>query len=69
MPVVLGRGKKLFADGSAPHAYELLGSRVSSTGVVIGHYRRAGAVETVDGAEGEPSRAEVARQARMAREG
>jgi hypothetical protein len=32
VPVVLGGGKKLFADGSAPHAYKLAKSRVSSTG-------------------------------------
>ena len=30
VPVVLGGGKKRFADGSAPHAYKLTGSRVSS---------------------------------------
>ena len=30
VPVVLGSGKKLFADGSAPHTYKLTGSRVSS---------------------------------------
>jgi hypothetical protein len=29
--VVLGGGKKLFADGSAPHSYKLTRSRVSST--------------------------------------
>ena len=42
VPVVLGGGKKLFADGSAPHAYKLTRSRVSSTGVMIGHYDRGG---------------------------
>jgi len=40
VPVVLGGGKKLFADGSAPHSFKLTGSRVSSTGVLIGHYER-----------------------------
>src|ERR1700741_1081586 len=29
VPVVLGRGKKLFADGSAPHSLKLTRSRVS----------------------------------------
>jgi dihydrofolate reductase len=46
VPVVLGGGKKLFADGSAPHAYKLTRSRVSSTGVIIGHYERDGEVKT-----------------------
>jgi dihydrofolate reductase len=31
VPIVLGSGKKLFADGSAPHVYKLTRSRVSST--------------------------------------
>ena len=30
-PVVLGGGKKLFADGSVPHSFKLTSSRVSST--------------------------------------
>src|SRR5688500_5994947 len=38
VPAVLGGGKKLFADGSAPHSYTLTRSRVSSTGLVIAHY-------------------------------
>jgi len=32
VPVVLGGGKELFADGSAPNSYKLNRSRVSSTG-------------------------------------
>jgi len=32
VPVVLGGGKRLFADGSAAHSFELTGSRVSATG-------------------------------------
>jgi dihydrofolate reductase len=69
VPVVLGRGKKLFADGSAPRGYELKRSRVSSTGVVIAHYERSGAVEIGEPALAEPSRAETARRERMKREG
>ena len=42
IPVVLGGGKKLFADGAVPHAYKLTRSRVSSTGLMIGHYERDG---------------------------
>ena len=44
VPVVLGGGKKLFADGSAPHGYKLTGSRVSGSGMVIAHYERDGDV-------------------------
>jgi len=68
-PVVLGSGKKLFADGSAPHSYQLTRSRVSSNGLVIAHYERGGEVKTADAALAEPSQAEVARQERLKREG
>jgi len=69
VPVVLGGGKKLFADGSAPHGFRLTGSRVSSTGILIGHYERAGEVKTADTALDSPSDAERKRRARMKREG
>src|SRR5262245_45467674 len=42
VPVVLGSGKKLFADGSAPHSYILTRTQISTTGLVIAHYERAG---------------------------
>ena len=69
VPVVLGSGKKLFADGSAPHAFKLTGSRVSSTGVMIAHYERDGEIKIGDTALDSASDAERARQARMKREG
>jgi dihydrofolate reductase len=68
VPVVLGGGKKLFADGSAPHAFKLTRSRVSSTGVLIGHYQRDGEVEIGDAAPDSPSKREIARRERMKRE-
>jgi len=69
VPVVLGGGKKLFADGSAPHSYKLTRSRVSSKDLVIAHYERAGGIEIGDTAMAETSSAEAARQERMKREG
>ena len=68
-PVVLGGGKKLFADGSAPRACKLTRSRVSSTGVMIGHYERDGEIKIGDTALNSPSKAEAGRQERMKREG
>ena len=68
-PVLLGGGKKLFADGSAAHSYKLIGSRVSSSGIVIAHYQRAGDLAIGDTALENPSEAETARQDRMKREG
>ncbi len=68
-PIVLGGGKKLFADGSAPHQLKLTGSRVSSTGVMIAHYERAGEIKITDAALDAPSEREIARRKRMKREG
>ena len=68
VPVVLGGGKKLFADGSAPHSFKLTGTRTSSTGILIGHYERAGEIPIGDPAFDSPSAREVARQERMKRE-
>jgi dihydrofolate reductase len=69
IPVVLGRGKKLFADGSAPHSFKLARSRVSPNGLIVAQYERAGAVKTADAALDSPSEREIARQERMKREG
>ena len=68
VPVVLGSGKKLFADGSAPHTFALTRSRVSSNGIMIAHYDRAGDIRIGDTALDHPSAAEQARQERMKRE-
>ncbi|MDY7232179.1 dihydrofolate reductase family protein [Hyalangium rubrum] len=69
VPVVLGGGKKLFADGSAPHSYKLTRSRISSNGLVIAHYERGGEIKIGDTALDKPSKAEEARRERMKREG
>jgi dihydrofolate reductase len=45
-PVVLGSGKRLFADGTIPAGLKLVDSTVSTTGVVIGTYEPAGEVVT-----------------------
>ena len=68
IPVVLGGGKKLFADGSAPHSFKLTGSRVSSGGLLIGHYERDGEIRLNDTAVDSPSKREIARRERMKRE-
>ncbi|WP_274864197.1 dihydrofolate reductase family protein [Serratia marcescens] len=45
-PVLLGGGKRLFDDNAAPAAFTLAHSVVSPGGVIVAHYRRAGAVKT-----------------------
>jgi len=69
VPVVLGGGKKLFADGSAPHSFKLTRSRVSPKGLIVGHYEREGGIKIGDTALDSPSEREIARQARLKREG
>ncbi|TJZ59079.1 dihydrofolate reductase [Streptomyces piniterrae] len=41
-PVVLGSGKRLFAEGAAPAAFRLTGAQPTSTGVVYCTYERTG---------------------------
>ena len=69
VPVVLGGGKKLFADGSAPHSFKLTRSRVSPNGLIVGHYEREGEIKIGDATLDAPSEREIARRKRMKREG
>jgi dihydrofolate reductase len=45
-PLVIGQGKRLFAEGTIPSALSLVDSKVSTTGVVIGTYEPAGEIVT-----------------------
>ncbi|HEX4941533.1 MAG TPA: dihydrofolate reductase family protein [Actinomycetota bacterium] len=45
-PLLLGAGKRLFADGTIPAALRLVDSKVSTTGVFMGTYEPAGEVVT-----------------------
>ena len=45
-PVVIGSGKRLFADGAIPAGLRLVDGRVSGSGVFMGMYEPAGEVET-----------------------
>lgn len=69
IPVVLGGGKKLFVDGSVPHAYRLIRSRVAENGLIVAHYEKAGEVLLGGVAQEPPSAREIARRERMQREG
>src|SRR6267143_2226571 len=68
VPIVLGRGKKLFADGSAPHSFRLTRSRVSPNGLIVGHYAREGEIKIASAMLDSPSEREIARQKRMKRD-
>ena len=45
-PVVIGSGKRLFAEGTIPGGLSLVASKVSSTGVVMATYEPAGEIVT-----------------------
>jgi dihydrofolate reductase len=55
-PIVLGNGKKLFGDGAKPAAFTLVENKVTTKGVTIARYQRAGAVLTGDFAMDPPTR-------------
>ena len=64
-PVILGGGKRLFGDGALPGNLKLVGSTLSTTGVIIATYERAGAVPCGSFALEEPSPEEVQRRLRL----
>lgn len=43
-PVVIGSGKRLFAEGTIPAGLKLVDNKVSSTGAVISTYEPAGGI-------------------------
>ena len=45
-PLVIGSGKRLFADGTIPAGLKLVDSTISTSGVVIGTYEPAGEIIT-----------------------
>jgi len=45
-PIVLGKGKRLFAENSAPAAFTMTDSLVTANGVIFAYYKRAGEVKT-----------------------
>jgi dihydrofolate reductase len=45
-PLTLGKGKNLFAGSTIPAAFELTESIVTTKGVIIAYYKRAGKVKT-----------------------
>ena len=45
-PVVVGSGKKLFSNGNLAGGFELIESKTSPLGVIVGNYKRTGEVKT-----------------------
>jgi dihydrofolate reductase len=65
-PVVLGKGKRLFGDGTIPAGLELVDSKVTKTGVTVSTYRRGGEVTPGSMDFEEPTEAELERRRKLA---
>ena len=44
-PVLLGKGKRLFAEGTPPRAFTLESTQALPSGIIINHYKAAGALQ------------------------
>jgi dihydrofolate reductase len=64
-PLVLGKGKRLFGDGTTPAAFRLTKSRTSPNGALIATYEHAGDVKTASFAMETPTAAELERRKRL----
>ncbi len=45
-PIILGKGRKLFTEGTIPTGWKLIDSKVSPQGVIIANYKREGEIKT-----------------------
>lgn len=68
MPVILGRGKRLFPEDAAPAGLRLVDHRIASTGAVVTVYEQDGEVRTGSFASEDPSAAELARRGKVQHE-
>jgi dihydrofolate reductase len=68
-PLTIGGGKRLFGEGTIPAGLKLLDCKISTTGVIIATYVRAGKVKPGSVALEKPTVAELARRKKMKVEG
>ena len=45
-PVLLGTGKRVFAEGTPPRSFELLSTKAMPSGSILSHYKVAGPLKT-----------------------
>jgi dihydrofolate reductase len=64
-PVLIGSGKRLFADGTIPAGLRLVETKTSPSGVIMATSERAGAIDYGSFALEEPTEAEVERRRRL----
>ena len=46
-PVLLGKGKRIFAEGTPPRAFALESTQTSPTGILVNHYKAAGGLQNL----------------------
>lgn len=68
-PVLLGSGKRLFANGTVPARLRLLETQTSTKGVLLHVYQAAGRLEYGSFALEQPTAAEIERRKKMAEGG
>jgi dihydrofolate reductase len=61
-PVVIGTGKRFFADGTIPAGLKLVTSRATKSGVTINTYKREGDINPGSFEFDEPTEAEIERR-------
>jgi dihydrofolate reductase len=44
-PITIGKGKKIFAEGTQPENFKLVDSKISTTGVIFATYEPAGSLQ------------------------
>jgi dihydrofolate reductase len=67
-PIILGSGKRLFAEGTLPANFNLRESRTSPRGVIVATYERVGEVKIGSFSMENPTEAELARRKKMREE-
>lgn len=64
-PVVFGKGKRLFGNGTIPTAFRVTHSSSTPSGVLLASYERAGKINTGSFALEHPTEAEIERRKRL----
>jgi dihydrofolate reductase len=67
-PVTVGKGKKLFGDGTIPCGFKLISSKASSTGVIISTFEPGGELKIGSFALDKPTEEEIIRRKKQAQE-
>lgn len=67
-PITLGKGKRLFEDGTQAHSFKLTKCQTSSTGVNMTAHIKMGSVEIGSVEFATPTEAKLARHKRLAKE-